>query len=125
MDWHLKAVLTVIFFGFITTFIDSVVGGWGLISAPSILAIGLLPSLALEANKFASSFSALASAFKFIRSGKVDLRAVLKIFPIVFIASGFGAILATYLPANVLKPLIIVVLSIVIVYTIVKKTGEV
>ncbi|SUM70728.1 membrane protein [Staphylococcus saccharolyticus] len=124
MDWHLTAVLTVIFFGFIAPFIDSVVGGGRSISTPALLAIGLPPSLALGTNKFASSFNTLTSAFKFIRSGKVDLRIVLKIFPIVFIASGCGAILATYLPANVLKSLIIAVLSIVIVYTIVKKLGK-
>ena len=110
-------------FGFIASFIDSVVGGGGLISTPALLAVGLPPSIALGTNKFASSFSTLTSAFKFIRSGKVDLKVVGKLFPFIFIAS--GAILATYLPANILKPLIIVVLTIVIVYTIVKKIGVV
>ena len=124
MDWHLSVIVTIMFFGFISSFIDSVVGGGGLISTPALLAVGLPPSMALGTNKFASSFNTLTSAFKFIRSGKVDLRIVLKIFPIVFIASGCGAILATYLPANVLKSLIIAVLSIVIVYTIVKKLGK-
>ena len=109
-------------FGFIASFIDSVVGGGGLISTPALLAVGLPPSIALGTNKFASSFSTLTSAFKFIRSGKVDLKVVGKLFPFIFIASGAGAILATYLP-NILKPLIIVVLTIVIVYTIVKRLG--
>ena len=111
-------------FGFIASFIDSVVGGGGLISTPALLAVGLPPSIALGTNKFASSFSTLTSAFKFIRSGKVDLKVVGKLFPFIFIASG-ATILATYLPANILKPLIIVVLTIVIVYTIVKKIGVV
>ena len=83
-------------FGFIASFIDSVVGGGGLISTPALLAVGLPPSIALGTNKFASSFSTLTSAFKFIRSGKVDLKVVGKLFPFIFIAS--GAILATYLP---------------------------
>ncbi|QOX60532.1 sulfite exporter TauE/SafE family protein [Staphylococcus capitis] len=121
MDWHLSVIVTIMFFGFIASFIDSVVGGGGLVSTPALLAVGLPPSMALGTNKFASSFSTLTSAFKFIRSGKVDLKVVGKLFPFVFIASGAGAILATYLPANILKPLIIVVLTIVIVYTIVKK----
>ena len=84
-------------FGFIASFIDSVVGGGGLISTPALLAVGLPPSIALGTNKFASSFSTLTSAFKFIRSGKVDLKVVGKLFPFIFIASGAGAILATYL----------------------------
>ena len=41
-------------------------------------------------------------------------------FPFVFIASGGGAILY-YLPAEVLKPLIIVILTLVIIYTVFKK----
>ena len=46
-------------------------------------------------------------------------------FPFVFIASGGGAILATYLPAEVLKPLIIVILTLVIIYTVLKDWGSV
>ena len=42
------------------------------------------PSLALGTNKLASSFGSLTST-KFIRSGKVDLNIVLKLFPFVFI----------------------------------------
>ena len=58
---------------------------WGLISTPALLAIGMPPSLALGTNKLASSFGSLTSAIKFIRSGKVDLNIVLKLFPFVFI----------------------------------------
>lgn len=49
-------------FGFIAAFIDSVVGGGGLISTPALLAIGLPPSVALGTNKLASSFGSLTSA---------------------------------------------------------------
>ena len=121
MDWHLSVIFMIIFFGFIASFIDSVVGGGGLISTPALLAVGLPPSVALGTNKFASFFSTLTSAYKFLRSGKVDLKVVGKLFPFVFIASGGGAILATYLPAEVLKPLIIVILTLVIIYTVFKK----
>ncbi|MCI2954099.1 TSUP family transporter [Staphylococcus caprae] len=121
MDWHLSVIFMIIFFGFIASFIDSVVGGGGLISTPALLAVGLPPSVALGTNKFASFFSTLTSAYKFLRSGKVDLKVVGKLFPFVFIAAGGGAILATYLPAEVLKPLIIVILTLVIIYTVLKK----
>ena len=61
------------------------------------------PSLALGTNKLASSFGSLTSAIKFIRSGKVDLNIVLKLFPFVFIFAAGGASLATMLPAQILK----------------------
>lgn len=54
MDWHLSVIFMIIFFGFIASFIDSVVGGGGLISTPALLAVGLPPSVALGTNKFAS-----------------------------------------------------------------------
>ncbi|HDP4545205.1 TPA: TSUP family transporter, partial [Staphylococcus aureus] len=73
MDLNLTMIIIIILFGFIAAFIDSVVGGGGLISTPALLAIGLPPSVALGTNKLASSFGSLTSTIKFIRSGKVDL----------------------------------------------------
>lgn len=121
MDWNLSIMLMIVAFGFIASFVDSVVGGGGLISTPALLAVGLPPSVALGTNKFASSFSTLTSALKFLRSGKVDLKIVGKMFPLIFVASGGGAIIATYIPANILKPLIIIALSLVLIYTIIQK----
>lgn len=95
MDWNLSIMLMIVAFGFIASFVDSVVGGGGLISTPALLAVGLPPSVALGTNKFASSFSTLTSALKFLRSGKVDLKIVGKMFPLIFVASGGGAIIAT------------------------------
>ena len=61
--------------------------GGGLISTPALLAIGLPPSVALGTNKLASSFGSLTSAIKFIRSGKVDLYVVAKLFGFCILAS--------------------------------------
>lgn len=121
MEITLNIILIIIAFGFLAAFIDAVVGGGGLISTPALLAIGMPPSLALGTNKLASSFGSLTSAIKFIRSGKVDLNIVLKLFPFVFIFAEGGASLATMLPAQILKPLIIIILSLVLIYTIMKK----
>ncbi|HGZ7971396.1 TPA: TSUP family transporter, partial [Staphylococcus aureus] len=68
MDLNLTMIIIIILFGFIAAFIDSVVGGGGLISTPALLAIGLPPSVALGTNKLASSFGSLTSMIKFIRS---------------------------------------------------------
>lgn len=104
--------------------IDSVVGGGGLISTPALLAIGLPPSVALGTNKLASSFGSLTSAIKFIRSGKVDLYVVAKLFGFVFLASACGAYIATMVPSQILKPLIIIALSSAFIFTLLKKIGN-
>ena len=123
MEITLNIILIIIAFGFFSFYRCSS-RWWGLISTPALLAIGMPPSLALGTNKLASSFGSLTSAIKFIRSGKVDLNIVLKLFPFVFIFAAGGASLATMLPAQILKPLIIIILSLVLIYTIMKKIGE-
>lgn len=121
MGWDVYVILIIVLFGFLAAFIDSVVGGGGLISTPALLAIGLPPAVALGTNKLASSFGTLTSTIKFVRSGNVDLKIIAKLFPFVLVASVGGAYLATMLPAQLLKPLIIVALSLVFIYTLVKK----
>ncbi len=107
--------------GFLAAFIDAVVGGGGLISIPTLLAVGLPPSVALGTNKLASVFGSMTSAIRFIRSGKVDLKLVGRLFVPVFILAMLGASLATFLPAQLLKPIVIVILTLVLFYTIFKK----
>ncbi|UXR81763.1 TSUP family transporter [Staphylococcus sp. IVB6214] len=121
MEWDWTLIAIILVFGFLAAFIDAVVGGGGLISIPALLAIGLPPATALGTNKLASAFGSFTSAIRYLRSGKVDLGIVAKLFPVSFIASICGAILAVYLPAALLKPLVIVILTIVLIYTLLKK----
>ena len=121
LDWDISIVLIIILLGFLAAFIDAVVGGGGLISIPALLAVGMPPAVALGTNKLASAFGSLTSAFRFLRSGNVDLKIVGKLFPFVFILAICGASVATFLPAELLKPLVIIILTLVMIYTLVKK----
>ena len=121
MDWSISIILIIMAIGFLAAFIDAVVGGGGLISIPTLLAVGLPPSVALGTNKLASVFGSMTSAIRFIRSGKVDLKLVGRLFVPVFILAMLGASLATFLPAQLLKPIVIVILTLVLFYTIFKK----
>ncbi|TDM15800.1 sulfite exporter TauE/SafE family protein [Macrococcus bovicus] len=117
----IQMLIMIIAFGFLAAFIDAVVGGGGLISTPALLATGMPPAIALGTNKLASSFGSLTSTISFIKSGKVDFHIVGKLFPLSFAASILGALTATVLPPALLKPIIIVMLSFVLIYTLVKK----
>lgn len=121
MEFDINILLIIIVFGLIASFIDSVVGGGGLISLPALLAVGMDPAVALGTNKLASSFGTFTSTMKFIKAKKVDFDIVGKLFPLSFIGSIFGAITATYSPPEYLKPLAIIILALVTVYSIVKK----
>ncbi|MCU7558367.1 sulfite exporter TauE/SafE family protein [Macrococcus capreoli] len=117
----IQTLFILIVFGFLAAFIDSVVGGGGLISIPALLATGMPPSIALGTNKLASSFGSFTSALSFIRSRKVDMNIVAKLFPLSFLMSIGGAFVATKLPPEYLKPLAIIMLSLVLIYTLFKK----
>ena len=75
-------------FGFVAAFIDSVVGG-GLIALPALLFTGLNPG-AVATNKLASTMGSATSNIVFYRSGNLDLKSALKLFPITFIGSIIG-----------------------------------
>ncbi len=107
--------------GFIAAFIDAVVGGGGLISLPSLLFFGLPPTIALGTNKFASSLASFTSTVSFILSGKTDRELVKRLFPLSFTGSILGAYVVTQIPPHFLKPLVIVLLIGVAIYTVFKK----
>lgn len=123
MHFYLDPSLLIILivFGFLASFIDSVVGGGGLIALPALLFTGLNPAGAVATNKLASTIGSLTSTFMFYRSGKIDIKSVFKLFPLTFIGSLFGAYTVHLLNPEVLKPLMLVMLAAVAIFTIFKK----
>jgi uncharacterized protein len=120
---HLSLGMIIFLFmsGFVASFVDSTVGGGGLISLPALLFAGLHPALALGTNKLAGTCSSLTSTLSYFRSGKVNVQLVKYLFPLSLVGSIAGAILVHNLPASFLRPLVIVMLILVTIYTILKK----
>ncbi len=116
-----SVMIMLFFFGFLAAFIDAVVGGGGLISIPALLAAGLPPATAVATNKLASTMGALTSTIAFVRAGKVDFRLAGRLFPLAFIGSIFGALTVQHVSPDLLKPLILILLTVVAIYTVFKK----
>ena len=108
-------------FGFGAAFIDSVVGGGGLISLPALLWIGLPPHLALGTNKAAAVMGALASFVTFVRSGRVNGWLIRRLFPLSLVGSAAGVLVVRQISPDVLRPLVVVMLAVVLVYSVLKK----
>jgi len=121
IDIDLSIVLLLFLFGFLAAFIDSVVGGGGLISLPALMFTGLSPSAAVATNKLAGTMGSLTSTITFYRSGKIELKSIMGLFPIVFIAASIGAWIVHLMDPSVLKPLMLLMLGGVLVYTLIKK----
>jgi uncharacterized membrane protein YfcA len=107
--------------GFIAAFIDSVVGGGGLISVPALLFTGLPPGMMLGTNKLGGTLSSLTSTASFLFSKKVNLRLVASLFPLSFIGSVIGTYTVKQIPSDFLKPLVVCLLIVVTLYTLLKK----
>lgn len=120
-DLDLYTVAILLFAGFVACFIDSTVGGGGLISTPSLLAMGLPVPLALGTNKLASSIGALASVISFWKAGKINKIAALAFMPLSFIGSAAGAYVVYLLPEALMKNIIVVLLVAVAIYTYFRK----
>lgn len=106
--------------GFVSSFIDSTVGGGGLISTPALLALGLPVPYALGTNKLAASIGSLTSVISFWRAGKIT-KLAWALMPLSFIGSAFGAYVVYLLPEKLMKNIIVVLLVAVAIYTFRRK----
>ncbi len=121
LDIDPSIILFLIALGLFAAFIDSVVGGGGLIMLPGLLFLGVPPTTALATNKFAGSVGSFTSTIMFYRSGKINLKEVGKWFPLTFFGSIVGAYIVTLIDPNFLKPIMLLLLASVLIFTVVKK----
>ncbi len=121
MHLHLDIILFLLLSGFLAAFIDSVVGGGGLISVPALMIAGLPPTLAIGTNKLAAIFGTVTSTANYFRSGKISLAFTKILFPLAVAGSILGAITVRQVPSSFLRPLVIIMLILVAIYTIFKR----
>jgi uncharacterized membrane protein YfcA len=91
-------------------FVDSIAGGGGLISVPALLLAGASPIEALATNKLQGSFGSGTAMWAYARGGHVQLKDQLGMSVISAIAAAAGALVAHFLPMDVLRIIMPVVL---------------
>lgn len=122
-DITLQTLLLLSCFAFLAGFIDAIVGGGGLIQLPALLIF--LPQYAIPTiigtHKLASVSGTLVAASQYIRQVKVDWKVIVPSILATGLFALMGARLVTSLDKNVLKPIILVLLVSVLIYTFLKK----
>ena len=104
-------------------FVDAVVGGGGLIQLPALLLVpGISPVQALGTNKMGSVCGAVTSSITYYRRVRPDLRTALPMAALGCGGAVLGALCASLLPAAVFRPVIVVALIGVAVYTLTRPT---
>jgi len=108
---------------FLAGFIDSVAGGGGLIQVPALFI--LMPSVPaatlLGTNKFASIWGTLFATYQYSRQVPMEWRATLPTCAAAVLFGFLGARTVAHLPPDFLRPLILVLLVAVLVYTLWQK----
>ena len=104
-------------------FVDSIAGGGGLIQLPSLLISmpNTAPSLLLGTNKLPSFLGTLGATASYLRKVKPDFKLAFVMAVPAFIGSGLGASVATKIPKEAFKPIILFMLIVVTLYTWRKK----
>jgi uncharacterized membrane protein YfcA len=108
---------------FVAGFIDAVVGGGGLIQIPALL-ISLpktpLPTI-FGTNKIAALAGTSISAIQYSKRIKFNYKLLITISICAGLASFLGAKVVSFINVNTLKPVILVVLILIAIYTFLKK----
>jgi uncharacterized protein len=123
IDYGAIPIISLIILSFVAGLIDAVVGGGGLIQIPALL-ISLpntpLPTI-FGTNKIAALAGTSISAVQYSKRIKLNYKLLLAILICAGLASFLGAKVVSYINVNTLKPVILVVLIAIAIYTFLKK----
>ena len=126
-DPTVPQILILCGFGFLASTLDAIVGGGGLISVPALFAVmPNAPAAALLAtNKFGSTCGATAAVARYAKNGMIDWKVGGPIAVAAFLLSIGGAWAVTQVNPELIKPLVLVLLLGVLLYTLLRKSfGE-
>ena len=123
MEISLEVLIFLVLASGFAGFVDSIAGGGGLIQLPSLLISmpNTAHSLLLGTNKLPSFLGTLGATASYLRKVKPDFKLAFVMAIPAFIGSGLGASVATNIPKDAFKPIILFMLIIVAVYTWRKK----
>jgi uncharacterized protein len=119
----LTILLLLCLFAFLAGFIDSIVGGGGLILLPAMLILrpDLELATVLGTNKGSAFLGTLTSTIQYSRTVGIPWRVMLPAAFAGFIFSALGAFTVTKIDNDFMRPFVIVLLVTVAVYTFFKK----
>ena len=121
MEGDLLIGIILFFAGALAGFIDSIVGGGGLISLPALLLTNMPVAMCIGTNKLSSVFGSGTAMINFARNKLVNWDGIKWILPFTLLVSMVGAYIAVYVPSTFLKPAIIVLLLVVFIVVLTKK----
>ena len=118
-DISLATGLFLLAASFFAGFVDSIAGGGGLIQLPALL-IGLPRSETAEVlgtNKLSAVFGTSTAAVLYRKQIKPDPNILIGMALPAFLGAAGGAVLASKIPTTSMRPMVLVLLIVVAIYT--------
>ncbi len=95
---------------FFASLIDSIAGGGGLLTTPSMLLVGIQPLNVLATNKFQSCFGTFTSTYNYYKNGLLKEKKRKLYFILSFVGSSVGTLLVSRISNEKLESVIPVLL---------------
>jgi len=113
-------ILTFLFFvGVVAGFLDTLVGGGGLLAVPALLLSGIPPIYVLGTNKFQGSMGTGIATFLLFKKKKLDWNSIKNLMFASFIGSIVGGVIIQFVDTQFLSFVIPIVLFFIAIYFIV------
>jgi len=110
-------------FAFAAGLIDAAVGGGGLIQIPALFNVlpTAPPAALLGTNKVAAAFGTAFAARSFVRKVVINWGLVIPAACAAFVMAFFGAATVSFVPQSVMRPMVLVLIVLMAMYTFWKK----
>jgi uncharacterized protein len=116
IDMELTTLALLAGVGLVAGFVDSIAGGGGLLALPSLLLAGLDPVSALATNKLQGSFGTASATHTFWKNGLLRPSEHVAEIAMVFVGAVLGVLAVSYVPADLLRRVMPVLLVLVAGY---------
>ena len=124
-NFSLEILAFLFLIGVLAGFLDTLVGGGGLLAVPALLLSGIPPIYVLGTNKFQGSMGTGIATFLLFRKKKLDWQSVKNLMIASFIGSVIGGIIVQFVDTEILSFVIPIVLVIIAIYFIVSPNPRV
>jgi uncharacterized protein len=116
MDIELTTLVWLAGVGLVAGFVDSIAGGGGLLALPSLLLAGFDPVSALATNKLQGSFGTASATHTFWKKGLLKPSEHVAEIAMVFVGAVLGVAAVSYVPTDLLRQVMPVLLVLVAGY---------
>lgn len=123
IELHANVIALLLVASLFAGWIDAVAGGGGLVQLPALLLVfpHSATLTAMGTNKTSSIIGTSVAVRTYTRAHTPDWGLARRIMAVAFVASGLGSFAATRLSTDFLRPVIVVVLAAVWLFTIVRR----